>query len=356
MFDRSGSTQAVDTIVGSAREENAAGARRLTAIGDLYLLRAPDDDEVRRRWVVDGYASLVAEVSIALQMSRNRAASQVKLAIALRERLPKVANVYASGAIDAHMITIIASRTAIIADPELMAHVDHALADQIGGWTQLSEPVLKDRIDDIVGKADPAGVRTPEPAADRRHVTITPARAGSVVIRATVDPVTAAAIDAALDALAARVCPQDPRTAGQRRVDAMRTLATGHGLTCQCGQDDCPMPAPQHPTTVGVTIHLIAGHSSLTGDPHAPGLLPGLGLVPADQLVGLAPSATVREVAVPPPVAEPRYRPSAALDEFIRCRDLTCRFPHCNEPATNCDIDHTIPYPAGPTHPSKLRC
>ena len=39
----------------------------------------------------------------------------------------------------------------------------------------------------------------------------------------------------------------------------------------------------------------------------------------------------------------------------IRCRDLTCRFPGCEAPAQVCDIDHTIPYPVGPTHPSNLK-
>lgn len=54
--------------------------------------------------------------------------------------------------------------------------------------------------------------------------------------------------------------------------------------------------------------------------------------------------------------AEPQYRPSAALDAFVRCRDLTCRFPNCDRPAEFCDIDHSIPYPLGPTHPSNLKC
>ena len=37
--------------------------------------------------------------------------------------------------------------------------------------------------------------------------------------------------------------------------------------------------------------------------------------------------------------AEPGYRPSAALARFIRARDMTCRFPGCDNPIT--DIDHT---------------
>ncbi|WP_237571168.1 HNH endonuclease signature motif containing protein, partial [Mycolicibacterium lacusdiani] len=53
---------------------------------------------------------------------------------------------------------------------------------------------------------------------------------------------------------------------------------------------------------------------------------------------------------------EPRYTPSKRLAEFVRCRDLTCRFPGCSQPATETDIDHTIAWPIGPTCASNLKC
>ena len=103
-------------------------------------------------------------------------------------------------------------------------------------------------------------------------------------------------------------------------------------------------------------IHLIAEQATLTGDPHTPALLPAHGLVPAEQITDLvAAGATIKEIPIPLPQSESRYRPSTALAEFIGCRDLTCRFPGCDTPAEHCDIDHTIPWPAGPTHPSNLK-
>ena len=54
---------------------------------------------------------------------------------------------------------------------------------------------------------------------------------------------------------------------------------------------------------------------------------------------------------------EPGYRPSAALADFVRCRDLTCRWPGCDRPATQCHLDHPVPYAqGGPTHASNVKC
>lgn len=84
---------------------------------------------------------------------------------------------------------------------------------------------------------------------------------------------------------------------------------------------------------------------------------PGGGIVPAPLLAELiAHGATVRFVGATEGLATDGYRPSAALDRFVRARDLTCRFPGCDRPATHADIDHTVPYPAGATHPANTKC
>ncbi|MDF2824178.1 MAG: hypothetical protein K0R68_1586, partial [Mycobacterium sp.] len=89
------------------------------------------------------------------------------------------------------------------------------------------------------------------------------------------------------------------------------------------------------------------------------GLIVGVGIVPAPLVAALITAgATVRHLRPPGTDPEPRYRPSVTLDEWVRARDLTCRFPHCDRPADYCDFDHTVPWPAGPTHASggKLLC
>jgi len=57
-----------------------------------------------------------------------------------------------------------------------------------------------------------------------------------------------------------------------------------------------------------------------------------------------------------------RYQPTVSVQRWVRCRDLTCRFPGCEHPAESCDIDHTVPFdhhdPArgGLTVPANLKC
>lgn len=70
----------------------------------------------------------------------------------------------------------------------------------------------------------------------------------------------------------------------------------------------------------------------------------------------IARGAKVKQVGNPGHEPEPQYRPSTALDEFVRMRDMTCRGPGCDRPAVFGDIDHTVAYPGGPTHPGNLKC
>ena len=78
--------------------------------------------------------------------------------------------------------------------------------------------------------------------------------------------------------------------------------------------------------------------------------------VPACTVRDLAAAgARLKPLVIPSTMPEAGYRPSAALAEFVRGRDLTSRFPGCDQPAEVCDIDHTVPYPIGPTHPSNLK-
>ncbi|MGI9164346.1 MAG: DUF222 domain-containing protein, partial [Mycobacterium sp.] len=122
-------------------------------------------------------------------------------------------------------------------------------------------------------------------------------------------------------------------------------------LLCACGSPECP--ALGSGGAVPVVIHVLAEQATVDGAGAAPGYLPGFGIQPAEAVREMAAAAKCKPLIVPGDQCQTGYRPTVALAEFIRWRDLTCRWPGCDAPV--CDIDHTVPYPAGPTHPSNLK-
>ncbi|WP_099024479.1 HNH endonuclease signature motif containing protein [Mycolicibacterium palauense] len=353
MFDRLADAEVIESITASARAENAAGARRLLAIAEMYARRHRRADSQRPTWLVDHHDGLVAEVAAALGISRTRAANEVRFAVALRERLPRVAQRYAAGELDYRVVSTAVTRTELIEDAGLLAKVDAALGRYLVHWGALAEKKLIARIDWWVAKFDPPGVRErPAPDSDR-FVDIAPTSPGMASVVAALRAVDAAVLDRTLAAQAAAVCPADPRTTGQRRADALAALAAGQELSCRCGAPDCAAK-PAGAAAASVVVQVLAEHDTVVGAGTTPGLVPGFGPVPAEQVRDLARLAKTALLQLPSSVAEAHYRPSQALAQFVRARDLTCRFPGCHQPAEVCDID-TVAYPAGPTHPSNLK-
>ena len=401
MFD-----QLVDAATGSiapaavgawARVENAACARRLAAIADeLERLRAADGSADRELWCIDNWDAVAASVAAAQNVSLGVASHQLSVALELRD-LPRVAQVFAAGAISYRVVAAVIARTRLIADDQARAKVDSALAARIGGWGPLSAAKTETEIDYWVDRYDPAALRRSENQARGRYVDVHAATDGSgtASIEGLLFGPDADALDQRLDAMARTVCDGDPRTLEQRRSDALGAL--GHGgdrLACGCGSEDCGAAGVQPSTVV---VHVVADEESLTDDTpvqldgeSAPGpsaaelrqmtirealsprpedMIPrfaatapakviGGAILPAPLLAAtLAHTAKIVPIVFPgaaPP--EPRYIPSAVLATFVRCRDLTCRFPGCDAPADVCDVDHTIPYPVGPTQAANLKC
>jgi len=94
------------------------------------------------------------------------------------------------------------------------------------------------------------------------------------------------------------------------------------------------------------------GREGWWAGPDRPGEFPGYGPVPASVARGLAADGTwVRWVTDPTTGAlldagRRTYRPSVALREFIKARDVYCRFPTCSARADGftTDLDHADPF------------
>lgn len=345
----------IDNIAGAGRFESATMARRLAGIAELYSrrLRAVAAEE-QFQWEVDNWDVVAAEVAAALGVSRGRASGLMDVAITLRARLPKVAAVLAEGLVDYRTVLTVVRRTYNVRADD-MARVDEALAQRIHTWGALSDAKIVERIDYLVACADYLAPRPTTKAEQDRHVGVGPDSDGLASLWGSLRVADAVALDNRLNQLADSVCRRDPRTKDQRRADATGALAAGHArLVCQCGRADCPVAGADKPVSPAV-IHVVAEAATVTGEGDKPGYIAGFGFVDADTVRDLAQTATVREVRHPGEgPAEPQYRPSRALADFVRCRDLTCRFPNCSVPAQLCEIDHVVPWPWGPTHPSNL--
>lgn len=429
MFDRPGQASIVELlepefpearvllaeIDAAARRENQDAAARLTAIGELYARHLHENSDDRAFWVVDSESSTAAEVSAVLNIGAEAAAIQVRNARALRERLPKVAEVFRAGDLTARIVEALIERTDLITDPAILARVDKRLSVAAPRLHAMSYFGVIGYVDRMLKRIDPDAVRRRKKAAEQREIWINDRLDGLSDVGATVHTSVGVALDKRLDALAATVCAADPRTKAQRRADAIEALTAGADrMTCHCGNPDCPgkdavaapfvvhvIAGPAPDTSVGNKGSDSVAHEDASGDSaegrhtesngaaevplsdspdtdtdaasatdvsedvEAPdelgigSLVGGGGFLDPDQMARLAERATaVRPLVHPGDAApEPRYTPSRGLADFVRCRDLTCRFPGCSKPATGCDIDHTIPYGrGGPTQASNLKC
>jgi hypothetical protein len=419
--------------------ENAACAARLGFMADmLYAAYAVSGSADREQWRCDNWGAVCAQIGAAHAVTSGVVDGLLMDAVALRERLPKVAEVFAEGLIAYRVVHRICTRTMLVTAPEAWCAVDTELAELLRHWGARSIVQTERDIDAVVLRHDPAAVRCTESSSRGSHLDVTTeAASGTSYVSATVSVTDGEAFDRRADALARTVCASDPRTLDQRRAAALGAMGFGWDrLPCLCENDDCDAAAK--PAAGGVIVHVVVRQdgldtsnfegppdpdgppdledpSDVTGrsaadpsaaawpdpvisgsltaqrralvGPHPPLLpkpwysytLPGLLAALKDgpgQFCPVGPAAILGGAVIPGPVAaqialhatlrplihpgqappEPRYRPSRALAEFVRCRDQTCRFPGCTKPATRTDLDHTIPYPYGPTCASNLAC
>ncbi|GAB7070820.1 HNH endonuclease signature motif containing protein [Mycolicibacterium hodleri] len=420
-----------------SRAESAACARKVAAMAAMFdEASAAEGSAERDLWCTDTWDAVAAHIGAVLRITPGAASNQLLIAVALHERFPQVAAVFADGLITYQLVRTVVQRGALVVDPDALHALDAMLAAALSSREPMSVATLEKTIDGFVAQVDPQAVIRTETRARGRSVEIGDEDgSGMATVFATLFAHDAKAFDTRIGALARTVCPADPRTLDQRRSDAMGAMSHGaHRLACLCGSEDCP--AGDNPPSTGVVVYVIASQETLTLDerpapaPPAPPLPPSAPDVPApddtvaDEAVtqesadtpapapvdertaldgeppklfttplreltlteALTPTpgrlATIRPAAMmggqflPGAIAcratvgatitaivhpgqappEPRYRPSKKLADFVRCRDLTCRFPGCRVPATHCDVDHGIPWPCGPTAASNLKC
>src|SRR6201993_3599690 len=216
----------VERICSAARAENRAAAAQLVAIGELFGYRLSRCSETED-WAIDTMEAVAAEVGAALRISQGLAASRLRYARAMRERLPKVADVFTAGDIDYRMFQTMVYRTDLVTDRDALAAVDAELAAKVARWPSMTHGRLAGQVDKIVANADADAVRRRTQRQNDREVWIGDLEGGMSEIHGSLFSPDAHALDTRLTALAATVCEHDPRSREQRRADALGALAAG---------------------------------------------------------------------------------------------------------------------------------
>lgn len=233
----------------SLHAERAAAARRLVAAGVFAARHDAGPGSDTERWCVEDFTAAAAEVGAELGLSRFRAEADMSRGLTLVQRLPRLAHRFLAGEVDPRVIALIDTRTTLVQDHAVLAELDTRLAEAAPRWNALSQAKLTEVVDWLVVQLDPEAKRVARDCRDDRHVEITPGEHGLSEIHGRLSAVDGAALDTRLDAIAATVCRDDPRTAAQRRVDGLMALSERReSLDCRCGRDQCPAGArPTHP-------------------------------------------------------------------------------------------------------------
>lgn len=349
----------LDAARDQLRAERTAVAAKVLEAGRFALARMAELGHAFEDMIVDDWELAAAELGAELGISRGRACTLITQGRTLLTHLPCFAEVFATGTVDLRVLRVILHRTALVVDPDVLAVIDAQLAVAAPSWNGLSDDRIGELVDWMVLEVDPEAVRRARDARKSRSIHVEPIGDGMVEIYGRVDAAKGAVFDQRLDELARTTCPDDPRTFGERRADAIDLPALGAtALPCECGNESCPAAGTEAP--VGhIVLHVHGERDTIEGLSERPALLPGYGPIPAEQVRRMVPHAQVRPVPAAADLGTERgYQPSKKLTEFVGCRDLICLWPNCNVPAVRCDIDHTTPWPYGPTHPSntKLYC
>ncbi|TDE14065.1 HNH endonuclease signature motif containing protein [Jiangella asiatica] len=380
--------EVVEAAAGWARLISWAQAEQARVLAELASrpeLR-PADTGYRS---VNPITNTALEVAARTVTTTRQAENLVGHAVQLTEDFPATHGALHAGLIDERRVKVITGELGG-QDPAIRARVEAAV---LPAAPAMDTVVLRRRIKELLHELAPVTTEQRcQNARERRDVTVTPADDGMAYLEAFLPAEDAVAVHTVLDA-AARTLKRDdattgqaPRTAAQRRADALAALAwtglttgriggTGHATTthrpgcpCTCtspghrghatdGSDAIPAPVPLaaahgRPVTVQVTVPFTA----LIGLDDQPADLLGYGPIPAHVARHLSAGGIWRWVGTEPATGRylnhgtTTYRPTQALIDHVILRDRTCRTPGCHRPAIRCDIDHRIAHAdGGPT-------
>jgi hypothetical protein len=145
-----------DGVLACARLENAACAARLGHMADMLTLAyAADGSADREQWRFDNWSAVCAQIGAAHDVTSGVANGLLTDAVVLRERLPKVGAVFATGRIAYRLVHQICTRTMLVKDPEALRALDADLADLVASAGAMSVDQAEKDIDALILRPPP---------------------------------------------------------------------------------------------------------------------------------------------------------------------------------------------------------
>uniref|UniRef100_UPI003EBE87BF DUF222 domain-containing protein n=1 Tax=Gordonia hongkongensis TaxID=1701090 RepID=UPI003EBE87BF len=227
-------------------------------------------------FVMDGHADCAARIARQAGVSRRHAETLIDEALALRDRLPEVADTLRDGVLSQWQIRLVISRTELIpADDPITPALDAEIADTVrrrkGVWDRAR---LRDMVDRLVFRHDPDAVRQRrKDAMDQRGVWTHELPDGTAELTAVMSAENVRISAKAVAILADSACKRDGRNQGIRRSDAMFALLTRTSFDCQCDDEQpctADIPDPQSvldAVRAEVVIHVVTDAATLAGAP-----------------------------------------------------------------------------------------
>jgi len=325
---------------------------------------------------LDGFRTATAWLRGFGRLSPGAASGLHKRARVLRA-LPALQAAALDGAVSAEHVDKVQQLTDRV-DLEQIKAYDDILADLCAAAGPAEAQKACER---IAAHHDPDGA-DPDPAADFERRDLSVSRSGSMTyVKARLDAEGGAAFQAVLDAVMRPPAKDDPRSAGQRRADAMidlcratlagGTLSTVQGVRPQIGLLITPeqlaglTTGPTTGAAFGAAVAAatdplarVAGPLARAADPLTAAGVPDVDK-PWLSWVGQIPNATARRLACDAEffriVLDPRnglpldvggaYRIVPPwIRKAVLARDRTCRWPGCDAPHAWLDIHHTMPW------------
>ncbi|MFF0315796.1 DUF222 domain-containing protein [Micromonospora sp. NPDC005252] len=336
-----------DTAAWAANERDLVAAldathrleQRLAAV-KLTLVRELDG---RGTATAQGASSTAVWLRDRLRLGVGAARRLVELAAALDAAPSGVRDALVGGAVDVEQVRVISGTVETVhavagaeaADKAVGVLVDWAAQFDAALLRKLGTRILDHVAPEIADAAVDAALRAQESRAARdRHVTVSEQPDGRLRLTGVLDVEAAALLRAAIDPLTAPAGPDDTRTPGQRRHDALADVCR---LALRTGE------LPEHggdPTQVVITT----GYDGLTRQLGAGALDTGLQLTP-EAVRRLACDAVILPAVLggagqPLDVGRQRRLITGPLRRALVLRDRGCAFPGCDRPPRWCDGHH----------------